>query len=102
MTLLPQTANFMSTRFVLISKSIANIVISCEHKISYKSDHSIVTLSIDANMYKLNNSLLLDSKYQQNIKENIKDIARINKDANSNTLREIIKGTIRNENITHH
>ena len=49
--------------------------------------------------FKLNNSLLLDSEYQQRIKENINDIANINKDANPNTLWEIIKGTIRNETI---
>ena len=49
--------------------------------------------------FKLNNSLLLDGEYQQNIKDNINDIARINKDANPNTLWEIIKGTIRNETI---
>ena len=81
-------------------------MIFCEHKTSYKSDHSIVTLSIDSNVYnrgpgyfKLNNSLLLDSDYQQRIKENINDIAEINKNANPNTLWEIIKGTVRNETI---
>ena len=81
-------------------------MISCEHKISYKSDHSIVPLSIDSNIYnrgpgyfKLNNSLLLDGEYQQKIKDNINDIARINKDANTNTLWEIKNGTIRNETI---
>ena len=92
--------------YFLISKSITNIVISCEHKISYTSNHSIVTLSIDSNIYnrgpgyfKLNNSLLLDNESQQKIKDNINDIARINKDANPNTLWGIIKGTIRNETI---
>ena len=81
-------------------------MIFCEHKISFKSDHSIVTLSIDSNVYnsgpgyfKRNNSLLLDSEYQQRIKENINDIAEINKNANPNTLWEIIKGTVRNETI---
>ena len=83
-----------------------NTVISCEYKTSYKSDHSNVKLSIDSNVYnrgpgyfKLNNSLLLDSEYQQRSKENINDIANINKNANPNTLWEIIKGTIRNETI---
>ena len=92
--------------YLLISKSITNIVIPCEHKISYKSDHSIVTVSIVSNIYnrgpgyfKLNNSLLLDGEYQQKIKDNISYIARIIKDANPNTLWEIIKGTIRNETI---
>ena len=38
-------------------------------------------------------------EYQQTIKESIKEIATINKDANPNTLWEIIKGTVRNETI---
>ena len=94
MALVPQTAILCRLDYFLISKSNTNIVISCEHKISYESDHSIVTLSIDSNIYnrgpvyfKLNNnSLLLDSEYQQKIKDNINDIARINKDAIPNTL----------------
>ena len=66
----------------------------------YKSDHSIVTLSIDLNeckrgpgYFKLNNSLILDTEYHQHNKENVNNIA------NTNTLWEIIKGTIRNETI---
>ena len=97
---------FCRLDYFLISKNISNIVISCEHKTSYKSDHSIVTLSIDFNeckrgpvYFKLNNSLILDTEYQQQIKENINNIAIINNDANPNTLWEIIKGTIRNETI---
>ena len=56
-----------------------------------------VTLSIDSNVYnrgpgyfKLNNSLLLDSEYQQRIKENINDIAEINKNAKPNTSSMIV------------
>ena len=97
---------FCRLDYFLISKNISNIVISCEDKTSYKSDHSIVTLSIDLNeckrgpgYFKLNNSLILDTEYQQQIKENINNIAIINNDANPNTLWEIIKGTIRNETI---
>ena len=63
-------------------------------------------MSIDLNEYirgpgyfKLNNSLILDTEYQQQIKENINTIAIINNDANPNTLWEIIKGTIRNKTI---
>ena len=66
----------------------------------------IVKLTIAINSYergpgyfKLNNSLILDNEYQQTIKESIKEIAAINKDANPNTLWEIIKGTVRNETI---
>ena len=97
---------FCRLDYFLISKNIANTVVSCEHNFSYKSDHSIVKLTIDINSYergpgyfKLNNSLILDNEYQQTIKESIKEIATINKDANPNTLWEIIKGTVRNETI---
>ena len=62
--------------YFLFSKNISNSVITCEHKTSYKSDHSIVTLSIDTNTcergpgyFKLNNSLILDTEYQQKIKK---------------------------------
>ena len=97
---------FCRLDYFLISKNIANTVVSCEHNFSYKSDHSIVKLTIDTNSYergpgyfKLNNSLILDNEYQQTIKESIKEIATMNKDANPNTLWEIIKGTVRNETI---
>ena len=97
---------FCRLDYFLISKNIANTVVSCEYNFSYKSDHSIVKLTIDINSYergpgyfKLNNSLILDNEYQQTIKESIKEIATINKDANPNTLWEIIKGTVRNETI---
>ena len=50
--------------YFLLSKRIAKTVIFCEHETSFKSDHSIVSLSIDSNVYnrgpgyfKLNNSL---------------------------------------------
>ena len=49
--------------------------------------------------FKLNNSLLLDDKYQTCIKRVINDIVQINQGANPNTLWEIIKGSIRNETI---
>ena len=49
--------------------------------------------------FKLNNSLLLDEEYKVKIKRGINEITTINKDANPNTLWELIKGTIRNETI---
>ena len=42
--------------------------------------------------------MLLNNKYKDIIKKNITEIA-VNRDANSNTLWETIKGTIRNETI---
>ena len=83
-----------------------NSVSSCEHRISYKSDHSIVELNIDVfnfqrgpGYFKLNNSFLLDNQYQESIRKSITEITTINKDANPNTLLELIKGSIRNETI---
>ena len=49
--------------------------------------------------FKLNSSLLLDKEYQDIIKKSITEISLINRDANPNTLWEIIKSTIRNETI---
>ena len=75
-------------------------------KPGYKSDHSLVELNLNViqqqkgpGYFKLNNSLLLETEYQTIIKKSISDIVDINKDANPNTLWEIIKGTIRNETI---
>ena len=47
----------------------------------------------------MNNSLLLDEDYKVKIKRSINEITTINKEANPNTLWELIKGTIRNETI---
>ena len=49
--------------------------------------------------FKLNNSVILEQAYQNKIKQSIHEIAEINKNANPNTLWQIIKGTIRNETI---
>ena len=46
--------------------------------------------------FKINNSILHEEEYIQRIRNAIKQIATINKDANPITLWEIIKGTIRN------
>ena len=47
----------------------------------------------------MNNSVILDTEYQQQIRHNIKETIQINKEANPNTLWEIIKSTIRNTTI---
>ena len=49
--------------------------------------------------FKLNNSFLLDNQYQESIRKSTTEITTINKDANPNTLWELIKGSIRNETI---
>ena len=85
---------------------MTNSVVSCIHKVSFKSDHSVVMLKIDLKQevmdpgyFKMNNSLLLDEDYKVKIKRSINEITTINKEANLNTLWELIKGTIRNETI---
>ena len=98
--------NLCRLDYFLISDNVANSVISCTHKASFKSDHSVVMLKIELKQeakgpgyFKLNNSLLLDEEYKEKIKHSINEITTINKDANPNTLWELIKGTIRNETI---
>ena len=97
---------FCRLDYFLLSDNLVNSVSSCEHRISYKSDHSIVELNIDVfnfqrgpGYFKLNNSSLLDNQYQESIRKSITEITTINKDANPNTLWELIKGSIRNETI---
>ena len=88
----------------MISDNLTNSVVSCIHKVSFKYDHSVVMLKIDLKeevqgpgYFKLNSSLLLDEDYKVKIKRSINEITTINKEANPNTLWELIKGTIRNE-----
>ena len=92
--------------YFLISDNLTNSVVSCIHKVSFKSDHSVVMLNIDLKQevkgpgyFKMNNSLLLDEDYKVKIERSINKITTINKEANPNTLWELIKGTIRNETI---
>ena len=56
----------------ILSENLSNSVVSIEHKLGYKSAHSWVLLKIDVTQhtrgpgyFKLNNSLLLDSEYQE-------------------------------------
>ena len=97
---------FSRLDYFLLSDNLANSVSSCAHRISYKSDHSIVELNINiANFqrgpgyFKLNNSFLLEKQYQEIIKKSITEITSINENANPNTLWELVKGSIRNESI---
>ena len=70
------------------------------------TDHSLVELKLHkiqpergTGLFKLNNSILLDTQYQTQIKQEIINSVQDNKDANPNTLWEIIKGNIRNTTI---
>jgi len=113
----PETAKFTwhsNTRppifsrldYFLISENILNSVNKTEIKAGFKSDHSIVTMTLSITnisrgpgTFKLNNSLLLEEDYQNIIRNSIKDITELNVNANPNTLWELIKGCIRNESI---
>ena len=71
-----------------------------------KSAHSWVLSKIDVTQhtrgpgyFKLNNSLLLDSEYQEQIKKNINEIVAFNIEANPNILWDLIKRSVRNETI---
>ena len=70
------------------------------------TDHSLVALKLNniqpergPGYFKLNNSILLDTQYQAQIKQEITYTVQNNNDANPNTLWEIIKGNIRNTTI---
>ena len=89
-----------------MSDNLINSVSSCKHKTSYKSDHSVVILNIDLSnirkapgYFKLNDSFLLETKYQENIRKSLTETSTYNVNANPNTLWELIKGTIRTETI---
>jgi exonuclease III len=97
---------FCRLDFFLVSESISNKINRSEIIPSFKSDHSIVYIQLNCvdikrgpGYFKINNSLLLETDYQNKIKESIENIARINNGANPNTLWEIIKGEIRNQTI---
>ena len=97
---------FSRLDFFLISDNIVNYTNSCKIKAGYKSDHSLVNINLDLlkiqkgpGYFKLNNSVLLDTVYQNKIKDSIAEITEINKNANPNTIWELIKGTVRNETI---
>ena len=70
------------------------------------TDHSLVELKLHniqlergPGYFKINNSILLDAQYQTQIKQEILNTVQNNKDANPNTLWEVIKGKIRNTTI---
>jgi len=97
---------FCRLDYFLISESLCNIIDTCNIKPGFMTDHSIVELKLHEiqpergiGYFKLNNSILLDTQYQTQIKQEITNTVQDNKDANPNTLWEIIKGNIRNTTI---
>ena len=97
---------FCRLDYFLISNNLINSTKHSSIKPGYKTDHSLITVSIDFHnvprgpgYFKFNNSLLIDNDYKNIIKRSISETARINSDANPNVLWEVIKGNIRNETI---
>ena len=72
---------FIGTKhYGILSEKLSNSMVSIQHKLGYKSGHSLVLLKIDVTQhtrgpgcFKLNNSLLLDSENQEQIKKNINE-----------------------------
>ena len=100
---------FSRLDYFLISDNLSNYTISSKIKAGYKTDHSLVEINLDfiqqpkgRGYFKMNNSLLLDVNYQTCIKQGITEIAEINQGANPNTLWELIKGTIRTNQLNMH
>ena len=97
---------FSRLDYFLISHSFLNQISSCKIKPGFMSDHSMISMVLNLNKiergkgyFKINNSLILQPEYQEKIRNTINETAEINKNANPNTLWEIIKGSIRNESI---
>ena len=97
---------FCRLDFFLVTADILTSTMNCKISTGFKSDHSIVYFVLDTTSanrgpgyFKLNNSILFDKEYQQQIQNCIVETLNINKDANPNTLWEVIKGNIRNETI---
>ena len=92
--------------YFLVSENVRNYISVSKHNNSYKSDHSIVSLALDLLKhskgpvyFKTNNSLLLDTYYQNIIKTNSDEITTFDAEANPKSLWELVKNTIRNETI---
>ena len=97
---------FCRLDYFLISQDIVNCLADCNISTGFKSDHSIISIKLNLHVYcrgpgyfKINNSYLLEQEYQSCIRASISEIANINREANPNTLWEIIKGSIRDETI---
>ena len=97
---------FSRLDYFLVSNSFLNQISKCRIQPGFISDNSVISLELNLNKiergkgyFKINNSLVLQPEYQDKIRNAIKETVDINKNANPNTLWEIIKGGIRNETI---
>ena len=83
--------------YLLFSTSALNTVVNYQIKTGYNLN--FIQHDEGTGCFKLNNSLLLDTEYQTQIKRSIQKILSFNKEANPNIFGEIIKGRIRDETI---
>ena len=97
---------FSRLDYFLVSNLFLNQISKCRIQPGFISDHSVISLELKLNKiergkgyFKANNSLVLQPEYQDKIRNSIKETVDINKNANPNTLWEIIKGGICNETI---
>ena len=97
---------FSRLDYFLVSHSFINQISSCKIQAGFRSDHSLISMILNLNKiergkgyFKINNSLILQPEYQEKIRNKINELSEVNKNANPNTLWEIIKGSIRNESI---
>ena len=93
---------FSRLDYFLISNYLLNTLPKCQIKPGYKTDHSTVILSLDTSeqkrgpgYFKINNTILYNTDYQNQIKSTIRDTVMHNTNSNPNTLWEILKGAIR-------
>ena len=97
---------FCRLDYFLLASSLVSNAKKCTINPGFKSDHSIVLLSIlfdtltrGPGYFKLNSSLLFDQDYKTSIKNSIKEVVDFNKETTPNILWELIKGRIRDESI---
>ena len=98
---------FCRLDYFLVSCNLVNYSITkCKISVGIRSDHSIVYFNLyienqprGPGYFKLNNSIILEQEYQNEIKNAINDISEINKNCNANIMWELIKGTVWNVTI---
>ena len=93
---------FCRLDYCLVSNNIFNDVSECNISNCFKTDHLTVSMVINTfstkrgpGSLKINNYFLLETEYQEKVKEAIREISNFNKDANANTLWKLIKGTVK-------
>ena len=87
--------------YFLVSSYMQNICKSSNITPGFKTDHCLISLKLNFNAikrgpgyFKINNSILLRSDYQEQIRETITNTLQFNKDTNPVTFWDILKGNI--------